>query len=105
MAFAGIRILSCLLAFVQHLLHSVAFCSSTVVVAALGPLEHLAPICNVGVINTQTSKSDMHLISPNKIISESCFAFRFPVFYFKFEGLDLWRAMNRLVSISSIEFN
>ena len=71
MAFGGIWILSCLLAFVQHLLHSVAFCSSTVVVAALGLLEHLASICNVGVINTQTPKSDRHLISPNIITPES----------------------------------
>ena len=56
----------------QHLLHSVAFCSSTVVVvAALGPLEHLASICNVGVIDTQTPKSDRHLISPNIITPES----------------------------------
>ena len=64
-------ILSCLLAFVQHLLHSVAFCSSTVVVTALGLLEHLASIRNVGVINTQTPKSDRHLISPNIITPES----------------------------------
>ena len=56
----------------EHLLHSVAFCSSTVVVvAALGPLEHLTSICNVGVINTQTPKSDRYLISPNSITPES----------------------------------
>ena len=42
-----------------------------VVVAALGPLEHLASICNVGVIDTQTPKSDRHLISPNIITPES----------------------------------
>ena len=42
-----------------------------VVVAALGPLEHLVSICNVGVINTQTPKSDRHLISPNIITPES----------------------------------
>ena len=34
-------------------------------------LEHLASICNVGVINTQTPKSDRHLISPNIITPES----------------------------------
>ena len=50
----------------------VAFCGILqVVVAALGPLEHLASIYNVGVINTQTPKSDRHLISPNIITPES----------------------------------
>ena len=34
-------------------------------------LEHQASICNVGVINTQTPKSDRHLISPNSINPES----------------------------------